>query len=89
MLLDANLPNEAVFDGRVFDVCICGAGVAGISLARELAAKGHTVALLEGGGLDISGESQDIYAGRNVGLEYFDLDVTRTGFLALGTFIGR
>lgn len=77
MLLDANLPNEGVFDGRVFDVCICGAGVAGITLARKLAEKGHTIALLEGGGLDISEESQDIYAGQNIGLEYFDLDVTR------------
>ena len=60
-----------------FDVCVIGAGPAGITLARRLAAAGATVALMEAGGLEITEESQDVYRGSNVGMEYFDLDVCR------------
>lgn len=60
-----------------FDACVIGAGPAGITLARRLAAQGLSVALMEGGGLDISEESQDVYRGTNIGLEYFDLDICR------------
>ena len=63
------------------DVCIAGAGVAGIVLAVHLAAEGRRVLLLEGGGLDLSEDSQDLYKGRNVGHAYFDLDDTRLRYL--------
>lgn len=53
---------------KKYDVCICGAGPAGITLARTLASHGKTVALLEGGGLEYSDQSQDIYNGKNIGL---------------------
>ena len=43
------------------DVCIVGAGPAGITLAVELADAGKSVLLLEGGGLDYSERSQDLY----------------------------
>lgn len=59
------------------DVCVVGAGPAGITVARRLAAKGTDVVLMEGGGLDISAESQALYEGEITGLEYFPLDVTR------------
>ncbi|MFM2128779.1 MAG: hypothetical protein RL477_325, partial [Pseudomonadota bacterium] len=59
------------------DVCIAGAGVAGIVLARRLAALGRSVLVLEAGGLEQSDESQDIYKGRIVGRDYFGLDVAR------------
>lgn len=43
------------------DVCIAGAGPAGIVLALSLAEKGLRVLLLEGGGLDDAGEASDSY----------------------------
>lgn len=76
MITDATGPDRARFD-RVFDVCVIGAGPAGITLARRLAARGLDVALMEGGGRYVSGESQDLYVGEIVGLDYFDLDVVR------------
>jgi hypothetical protein len=76
MIFDAATGERAAF-ARPFDVCVVGAGPAGITLARRLAGHGARVALMEGGGLEISIESQDLYAGDVVGLEYFPLDITR------------
>ena len=59
------------------DICIAGAGAAGIAMARHLIGSSLKVVLLEGGGLDYEDDSQAIYQGRNVGHPYFDLDVTR------------
>lgn len=51
------------------DVCLIGAGAAGITIARELAGTGLSVCLTEGGGLQFEyAESQALYAGTNVGL---------------------
>lgn len=51
------------------DVCLIGAGAAGITLAREFAGSGVRVCLVEGGGLHYEyAESQALYAGTNVGL---------------------
>ena len=51
------------------DVCLIGAGAAGITLARDLAGSGLRVCLLEGGGLQFEyAESQSLYAGTSVGL---------------------
>ena len=47
------------------DVCIVGAGVAGITLARELAASKISVCLIESGGLAADPESQELYRGSN------------------------
>jgi choline dehydrogenase-like flavoprotein len=76
VIVDAAGPERTAF-AEGFDVCVIGAGPAGITLARRLAAAGAAVALMEAGGLEISAESQDAYAGRNVGLDYYDLDVAR------------
>jgi choline dehydrogenase-like flavoprotein len=59
------------------DLCIAGAGAAGIAIALEFAGRGERVIVLESGGLDFEDASQDLYAGRNLGLPYFDLDVPR------------
>ena len=76
MIFDVETAERSAFD-RDFDVCIIGAGPAGITLARRLAARGFDVALLEGGGLEWSEESQDVAVGESVGLAYPDLDVAR------------
>jgi hypothetical protein len=81
MLLDAEQDQGRHFASRVFDVCICGSGPAGITLALSLAAKGHTVALMEGGGLEVTAESQDLYRGENVGLPYLPIDACRLRYL--------
>ncbi len=50
------------------DVCLIGAGAAGITIARELARTGLRVCLAEGGGMQFEyAQSQSLYAGTNVG----------------------
>lgn len=46
---------------KQYDFCILGTGPAGITLALNLANKGANVLLLEGGGLDYSQQSQQLY----------------------------
>ena len=70
MLVDAGGADRGAFD-RAFDACVIGAGPAGITLARRLAAQGYGVALMEGGGLDLEPESQALYEGEVVGLDYY------------------
>ncbi|MGI9491666.1 MAG: GMC oxidoreductase [Geminicoccaceae bacterium] len=67
------------------DVCIAGAGAAGIAMARHLIGSSMKVVLLEGGGLDYEDGSQAIYQGHNVGHPYFDLDVTRLRYFGGST----
>ena len=56
MLRDArSLPDKSVVDT---DVCIVGAGPAGITLARELDGEGFSVCLVESGGLDFDAATQ-------------------------------
>ncbi len=62
------------------DVCVVGAGAAGISLTRQLRRVGHSVCLLESGGLDFEPETQDLYDGRNQGMTYYDLVDARLRF---------
>jgi choline dehydrogenase-like flavoprotein len=62
------------------DVCIVGAGAAGITLARELRGTGREVLLIESGGLDFEQEIQDLYAVDNIGLKYPQLAMSRLRF---------
>lgn len=57
----------------LYDVCVCGSGPAGITVARELASSGKRVLLLEGGGLEYSERSQKIYEGKETGIDTFNL----------------
>jgi choline dehydrogenase-like flavoprotein len=59
------------------DVCIIGAGPAGITIARQLAGTSLTVCLLEGGGLVPEIAAQRLYSGANLGAPYFRLDRCR------------
>jgi choline dehydrogenase-like flavoprotein len=49
MLLDAADADRGRF-APGFDACVVGAGPAGITLARRLAARGRSVVLMEAGG---------------------------------------
>ena len=61
MLIDANdIPRDST---RHFDVCVLGAGPAGISLAMELIGSGLQVCLLESGGFEADQQTQDLYKG--------------------------
>ena len=52
------------------DLCIIGAGPAGITIAKELRNSGLTVLLLESGGFELDTKTQALYEGQNVGLPY-------------------
>ena len=79
MILDANTADRQVFE-REFDACVIGTGPAGICIARKLAEAGFDVALMEGGGLDYTPESQELYVGDVIGHDYYQTDVTRLRF---------
>ncbi|MFY0612036.1 MAG: GMC family oxidoreductase [Hyphomicrobiaceae bacterium] len=64
MLIDArSLPDDLI----EADVCVVGAGPAGISLARELAGKDVRVALLESGGVEFDAATQALADGDTFG----------------------
>jgi len=67
------------------DVCIVGGGAAGITLARELAGRPFRVALLEAGGLDEKSATPSLFAGENVGVPYFPLELARLRYLGGST----
>jgi choline dehydrogenase-like flavoprotein len=62
------------------DVCIVGAGAAGITLAREFLGGPFKVCLLEAGGLEYDERTQSLYKGENVGIPYHPLEATRLRF---------
>lgn len=76
MLLDA----RSIPDGQTItsDVCIVGAGAAGITLAMELLATGMSIVMLEAGGKTGAGRSQSLYQGRlNDPVRHLPLDQAR------------
>ena len=77
MLIDFRTYEPPVIEA---DLCIVGAGPAGISLAREFLDTGYEVCLLEGGGADFEKETQPLHQGRNVGDEYYPLDEAQLRF---------
>ena len=68
------LDSGAIIEG---DLCIVGAGAAGISIALEWVNSPLKVLLLEGGGFDFDREMQDLYRGEIVGRPYFPLESAR------------
>jgi hypothetical protein len=62
-------------------VCIVGGGVAGITLALELAKQRNEVTILESGGFRPDQKTRQLYRGQNVGLPYNFADGYRMRFL--------
>jgi choline dehydrogenase-like flavoprotein len=73
------LDGRGVADRSVLraDVCILGAGAAGITIARELAGRGIRVLVLESGGLAFESSTQDLAAGEVAGHPYPALESAR------------
>jgi choline dehydrogenase-like flavoprotein len=75
MFLDTrSIPDGTVLEG---DVCIVGAGAAGIALAIELAGRGRSVCLLESGGLEYEEDTQGLCAADENGSARADFDFAR------------
>lgn len=75
MHVDArNLENNSLIEG---DICIVGAGAAGISMALEWINTPYKVILLEGGGFEYDEQVQELYAGKTTGQRYFPLKSIR------------
>lgn len=68
MIFDLHTAQGSEFPGA--DVCVIGAGAAGIILSTELVRQGYRVLLLEGGGRELEICSQDIYQTDVVGLPH-------------------
>ncbi len=68
------LPNNSLIEG---DLCIIGAGAAGITMALEFLNTPHKVILLEGGGFEYESQMQDLYRGKITGQRYFPLESAR------------
>jgi choline dehydrogenase-like flavoprotein len=79
MFVDARQLDEgAIIDA---DICIIGAGAAGITLARELAGRRRHVALIESGGFDFDEATQSLYEGETAGQPFTPLAVDRLRYL--------
>ncbi|HUL04918.1 MAG TPA: GMC family oxidoreductase [Candidatus Acidoferrum sp.] len=67
------------------DLCIIGAGAAGITIARQFIGRPIAVLVVESGDLEPDEATQSLYKGSIVGRPYFDLDVTRLRYFGGST----
>jgi choline dehydrogenase-like flavoprotein len=67
------------------DVCIVGAGTAGLTLAHELAGQRFQVCILESGGFEPDRNTQSLCWGENLGLPYYPLDTARARYFGGST----
>jgi choline dehydrogenase-like flavoprotein len=75
MHVDArNLPDNSIIEG---DLCIVGAGAAGISVALDWIGTKYKVILLESGGFKYDDQVQDLYKGKGTGQKYYPLRSSR------------
>ncbi len=72
-----NLDDNSVLEA---DICIVGAGPAGISMARRLIGTSIDVLMIESGDLEFDDATQALYQGDSVGMPYFGLDEARLRF---------
>ena len=69
-----NLKDQTLIEG---DVCIIGAGAAGISIAMDWIDTQYKVILLESGGFEFDSRLQELNDGSGSGQKYFPLQSTR------------
>src|SRR6516225_10571385 len=69
-----NLDNNSLIEG---DICIVGAGAAGISIALDWSGGPSRGILLEGGGFDYDENIQELYQGKTTGQRYYPLMSSR------------
>lgn len=82
MHVDANtIPADTAFAA---DLCIVGAGAAGLTIARELARSKLDIVVLESGGFELEPDIQTLYEGDSIGLKY-DLIGTRLRYFGGST----
>jgi choline dehydrogenase-like flavoprotein len=75
MHIDARkLENNSLIEG---DICIVGAGAAGISIALEWINSPYKIILLEGGGFEYDEKVQELYDGKTTGQRYYPLKSAR------------
>lgn len=83
MIIDsAELESSAPRD---YDICIVGAGAAGITLAKQFFDTPLKVALVESGGYDYELDTQNLYSGESVGFNALPLQYNRLRFLGGST----
>ncbi len=83
----AFVDTRSLADGEVIeaDICVIGAGPAGLAIATAFDGDGTQVALLESGDIGLDEETQALAAGEVVGIPYPDLDVVRLRMLGGST----
>jgi choline dehydrogenase-like flavoprotein len=75
MFVDARtIPNNDIL---TTDICIIGAGAAGITLARAFSGRPFRVSMLESGDITPDNATQSLYVGEDIGLRYFPLETSR------------
>lgn len=75
MIVDArSVPHGTLIET---EVCIIGAGAAGITLAREFIDAPFRVALIESGGMEFDPDIQELYHGESIGRSFPDLTTSR------------
>jgi len=82
MIIDGNTINSG--DKFPCDICILGAGAAGITIARELESLNLKTVLIESGGTEPQPQTQELYKGKISGLNY-DLAGSRSRFFGGST----
>lgn len=83
MYIDArHLEDESLIEG---DICIIGAGAAGITIALEWNYSPYKVILLEGGGFEYDSEVQKLYDGKITGQNYFPMMSSRLHYFGGST----
>lgn len=76
------LPQDTLLES---DICIIGAGAAGITIARELMGGPYDVVVLESGALEMDPTIQSLYQGESVGLDYPALYTGRSRYFGGST----
>ena len=68
--MPGTLDNGTIITG---DICIIGAGAAGISIAMEFINSNYQVVVLEGGGFEYDDRIQELYNGKTTGQPYYPM----------------